>query len=62
MLESVNEFGSWRGGWGGLGGGVSYDAQRLSYDLHIICICITTRDDKEDFLPSSLFSLLNPQR
>lgn len=42
-------------GAGGLGGGVSYDAQRLSYDLHIICICMTTRDDKEDFLHSSLF-------
>lgn len=47
VFQSVNEFGSWRGG---LEGWVSYDAERLPYDLHIICICMTARDNKEDFL------------
>lgn len=47
VLQCVNEFGSWRGGFEGW---VSYDAGRLSYDSHIICICMTARDNKEDFL------------
>lgn len=54
VLQSVNEFGSWRGG---LEGWVSYDAERLSYDFHIICICMTARDDKEDFLIYLFFAV-----